>query len=140
MYADYFNNGGVGPMVIFEVSELDLLKAEGYFRQGQTGQAADIVNLTRVTNGQLPEATAGDADLFEKIKYEKRFETYASGCGVAFFDRRGWGELVSGTPLHFPVPGKELEVLQENIYSWGGGGEGSAPKLRASRPNVESRF
>ena len=140
MHADYYNNGGVGPMNIFDVSELDMLKAEGYYRLNQRGEAAALVNLTRVTNGQLPEATAGDADLLDKIKYEKRFETFATGCGVAFFDSRGWGDLVSGTPIHFPVPGKELEILQEPIYTWGGGGEGSAPKMGAKRPHVEPQF
>ena len=34
----------------------------------------------------------------------------------------------AGTPLHFPVPAKELQTLQLPVYTFGGvGGEAAAP-------------
>jgi hypothetical protein len=45
-------------------------------------------------------------------------------------------ELPSGTPLHFPIPAKELEVALLDKYTFGGGGEGtySAPRTLSSSP------
>jgi hypothetical protein len=43
-----------------------------------------------------------------------------------WLDNRGWGTLITGTIVHLPVPGRELEVLNLPIYTFGGGGEGSA--------------
>lgn len=141
-YIDHFNNGAVGPMPAFLVTELTMLKAEAMLRLGQTSGVAALLNMTRVGRGQLPPASDADAagspsdaqnpavsaSLWSKLKHEKKIETYLTGSGVAFFDRRGFNELVGGTPIHFPVPGKELEVLQREIYTFGGGGPGSAPK------------
>ena len=94
------------------------------------------MNQTRVTRGGLPPATAADADLFDKLMYEKRIETFLLCSGCAYFDRRGlgplvptgpnhhWG-LVEGSPLHFPVPADELIALGKPLYSYGGvGNEG----------------
>ena len=46
-----------------------------------------------------------------------------------YFDGRGWGDLYQGTPLHFPVPCQELQVLQIlPCATFGGpGGAMSAP-------------
>jgi hypothetical protein len=102
----------------------------------------------------------GRDEIFKWLQYEKMIETFATGGGIPWFDRRGWlahdlvysspggprpGEtqLPPGTLIHFPVPGKELEVLQMAIYTFGGvGGPGAAPKrdlgilasLRSVRP------
>jgi len=63
------------------------------------------------------------------FKYEKGIELFCTASGISYFDRRGWGELVTGTPIHFPLPGQELEILQMANYTFGGvGGPGSAPK------------
>jgi hypothetical protein len=61
--------------------------------------------------------------------YEKELECYHTAGGLAFFDDRGWGELVPGTAIHFPVPGTELLTLLMDIYTFGGepGQPGSAP-------------
>jgi len=61
------------------------------------------------------------------MKYEKRIECMFTASGLAFFDDRGWGELTPGTPIHFPVPAKELNILRLPVYTFGGSGEGSAP-------------
>ena len=69
----------------------------------------------------------------DKIIYEKRIEGFIQCGGCAFFDRRGFGPLaptgpdfhhglVEGTPLHFPIPGRELERLGLPYYTFGGVG------------------
>ncbi len=141
-YDDYQKNGANGPMVQFKVSELDLLRAEGLlWTGGDLGTVAELINRTRVARGELEPALASDGagsvndggfhtapTLWGKLKYEKRIELYLAGSAVAYNDDRGWGDLVSGTMLHFAIPGQELEVLQLANYTFGGSGPGSAPK------------
>ncbi|RMH29447.1 MAG: RagB/SusD family nutrient uptake outer membrane protein [Planctomycetota bacterium] len=130
-----------GPAIWLNYAEMELTKAEGLLRTGNTSGALEIINRYRA-NGGLPPATASGVsgarcvprteagacgDLFEALKYEKRVEVWHHAMGTAFFDDRGWGDLVSGTPIHLPVPGNELLILLKDIYTFGGGGEGSAP-------------
>jgi hypothetical protein len=51
--------------------------------------------------------------------------------GIASFDDRGWGDLIPGTITMYPVPGEELLILLEEIYTFGGspGDAGSAPDI-----------
>ena len=134
----------VGTNGVFPVKELDLIKAEALYRTGDLAGAAAIVNIYREGTGGLPAVTtAGTSgarctprtisgacgDLWEALKYEKRMEVWHYGFGIAFFDDRGWGDLLTNTPVHFPVPGAELDLLLMDIYTFGGGGEGSAPRL-----------
>jgi hypothetical protein len=110
---------------------MDLLQAEALYRLGLPG-VADLVNRTRVDRGGLTPATDVDPHLFDMLAYEKRIETFYTGEGIAFFDRRGWGDpistdefghgLVQGTLFHFPVPGRELERLGLPYYTFGGEG------------------
>lgn len=133
-----------GPILMMSKAEMDLLKAEAYIRNGQPGQAVPIINATRTTNGGLPPVDEGGTtqgpgdcvpqladgscgDLMEALKHEKRMEMYMVSAGRPYFDARRWGDLLSGSALQFPVPGSELQVLQEEIYTFGGGGEWSAP-------------
>lgn len=132
---------GFNPLMT--VTEMDLLKAEGHIRLGQPDLAADLINKTRTTRGQLPPVTATGVpagpdcvprtetgacgDLMDALMYEKRIEGIAVAAGVAFFDARGWGILEPGTPYHLPVPAVELETLQLPNYTFGGiGGPGAA--------------
>lgn len=119
------------PMPTLTYVERRLLEAEAEYRAGTAPYtaAAAIVNETRVANGELPALDGSETDFFEWLKYEKKIETFGKQVGLAFFDRRGWGDLVKDTPLHFPVPAKELEVGQLAVYTFGGpGGDMSAPK------------
>ncbi|MFQ5571489.1 MAG: hypothetical protein ACE5G0_17560 [Rhodothermales bacterium] len=142
----YQKNGDNGPMVQMKLTEMEMLKAEGLlWTGGDLGAVAALINNTRVARGQLNPATAADgagsvsddqshldsASLWAKLKHEKRIECFNAGSAVAFNDDRGWGDLVSNTAIHFPVPGSELEVLQLANYTFGGGGPGSAPKVSA---------
>ncbi len=123
--------------------EMNLLKAEGLYRNGNLQGAADLVNLTRTAAGlnatdaagtntscvpRLPNGQCGD--LWEMLKWEVRLETLATGYGNApwYYFGRGWGDLAEGTFLQVPVPGDELELLLLPMYTFGGiGGEWSDP-------------
>jgi len=149
-YLAYFNGGYVGDITIFKTTELDLLIAEGLLHTGgDLGQVAELINRTRVTRGGLPPATASDAkgsisdphgilasaSLWSKLKHEKFIENFVVTAGTGYFERRGWGELISGTPLHWPVPGKELEILLQEIYTHGGTTGDYAPKRLPLEPD-----
>jgi hypothetical protein len=71
--------------------------------------------VPRVYDGS---ATGRCGTLMEALMYEKRLETYATG--IAFFDARGWGCLLEGTPLQLAPPGSQLDLMGKVIYSYGG--------------------
>jgi hypothetical protein len=136
-----------GPYVIINMAELDMLKAEAYIRLSQPGNAYPLINTYRAYGGLAPVTSTGavpydDAptntrctprmidpfpsgtwqcgDLMEAMKYEKRMETYITSAGIPWYDDRGWGDLIEGSITMFPVPGNELLVLLEEIYTFGG--------------------
>jgi starch-binding outer membrane protein, SusD/RagB family len=119
-----------GDIPYMTMVEMDLLRAEAYLRGhgGSKQEAADLINKTRVSNGELPpvDASMSDAQLMAAMQYEKRIELFSLTSGGAFFDARGWGRLVSGTPLNMPMPALELETLGFPIYTFGGPAGGGA--------------
>ena len=142
-YAEYLDEGANGPMPHMQLAEMDLLKAEALLRTGGSiDEVVALINKTRVERGELAPATAdmtvgtptdnpnpitSDADsdpvtIWSMLKYEFNVETMLTAAGLNFFTDRGWGDLVEGTPLHFPVPGQELQTLGADIYSFGGVG------------------
>jgi hypothetical protein len=130
--------GGNGPYVLFAVAENDMLTAEGYLRTGNVAAAIPLINKYRTRAGlpaipataiitdQVPNSNALARDcvprvpqppdykttacgtMFEAMKWEKRLETSMIGYGQWYLDSRGWGDLVQGTPLEWPVPYQEL--------------------------------
>ena len=127
--------GGNGPFIVFSVAENDLLAAEGYLRTGNIASAATLIDKTRTRAGlpalsgvvtsltqpvpggaacvpRVPQApsftTTACGTIFEAMKWEKRVETSFTGYAQWFVDSRGWGDLVQGTALHWPVPYQEL--------------------------------
>lgn len=127
------------------LDEMKFIRAEALFRTGQLAAAAALINPTRVAAG-LPAVTiagppAGQAcvpkksdgtltcgDLFDAIQYEKRIELYPYRGDVTWFDARGWGKLVQGTPFELPVSGRELISQGLPFYTFGGVGlPGGAP-------------
>ncbi len=142
-YVYYHANDANGAMPHMILAEMDMYKAEGLLRTGgSTAEVAELLNRTRVNRGMMNPATGSDpvgspsddqshldsASLWAKLKHERRIETMNTAGGLAYYDDRGLGDLVTGSPIHFPVPGKELETLGLQSYTFGGvGGEGGAP-------------
>ena len=133
-----------GPQLEMTVTEMNLLRAEALIRLGRAAEAVPLINLSRTaaTAGLPPVTVAGPPDLpgcvprkldgtcgslWDALRYEKRIE----GAGVhppgAFLDARGWQTLLQGTPVHFPIPGRELQVRGLPLYTFGGTGDGAAP-------------
>lgn len=151
-YGDYrhveYVDDEIGPILMFNVAETNLLAAEALIWLGREAEAVPLINITREANGQLPPVDANGApevagrctprefdgscaDLWESFKYEKRMEVYVTGLGVAFRDDRGWGDLLVNTPVQWPIPAEELATILQEVYTFGGGGEGSAPDVVA---------
>ena len=144
-----------GPFPIMTVAEIDMLAAEAYLRAGNYAAAATLIDKYRsqnalpsvasVTNGVdpvpggsscVPRVPVGPnftstvcGNLWEAMKWEKRMETAFTGYGQWYIDSRGWGDLVIGTPLEWPVPYQELfargrpsyrneRVAARSTYGW----------------------
>jgi hypothetical protein len=128
---------------------MDLLKAEALLRLNRAADAVPLVNRTRVANGELPPVTVEGppnaagcvprkldgtcGSLWDALRYEKRLEILGIHPPGGYLDARGWQALAPGTPVHLPIPGRELATVQRPLYSFGGGGEGSAPAPAAER-------
>jgi hypothetical protein len=140
---DDFAVTGVGAIPLFTTAEMRFLLAEAAYRSGDAGTAASIVNETRTAHGlqgtdaggtntdcvpMLPDGSCGD--LWEMLKWEKRLETHFRGVLRIgwYFDGRGWGDLIEGTPLMLPVPYQEMVLRGQLPYDFGGvGGLWGAP-------------
>ena len=133
-YEEYSNGDQGDPIPIMLYVTQQLIKAEALAQTGNLAAAKAIVDVTRVGRGNLPPASATDLNqLLGEIYYDHIIENMVVASGGAYFPRRHfqalsptgpnhhWG-LVEGTPLHFPIPGKELEILQKLNYSYGGVG------------------
>lgn len=94
----------------------------GYKMTGVVPGASDCV--PRVPTGPNGPTVCGN--MMEALKYEYRMETYFTGYGQWFQAMRGWGDLIQGTPLQFPVPYQEMQVRQHPFYNLGGVGGLSA--------------
>lgn len=118
----------VGFVVDLTMVEMDLLRAEAAYYANDYGTVADIINKTRTAAGLnatdasgtntscVPKLPNGDCgDLWEMLKWEKRLEAgHNAGSMMAswYFDGRGWGDLMEGTILHFPVPANSADIDQ----------------------------
>ncbi len=130
---------------ILEMSmdEMKFIRAEALFRLGRFTEAAALINPTRLAanlkavdaNGPpagrdcVPKREDGTCgNLFDAIQYEKKIELYPLHGAIAWFDARGWGKLLPGTPYELPVSGRELITQGLPYYTFGGVGlPGSAP-------------
>ena len=132
-----------GPAVLYHIEEQQLFRAEAMLQMGNAAGAADIINETRVANGELPAVTAAGVpeaadcvpkradgscgDLEWALYYERMIELTGTDALHAWMDKRGFGQLTAGTFFHMPIPGRELANTNLAIYSYGGvAGEGSA--------------
>ncbi|MCC6318756.1 MAG: hypothetical protein IT361_13830 [Gemmatimonadaceae bacterium] len=130
---------------ILELSmdEMKFVRAEALYRLGRGTEAAALINPTRVAAGLkaadangppagrdcVPRKDDGSCgNLLDAIQYEKKIELYPYRGDVAWFDARGWGKLVRGTPFQMPVSGRELISQGLPYYTFGGVGlPGGAP-------------
>ncbi len=141
--------------IVLTIAEMNLLKAEALIRLTRVPEAVTIINASRtapvgagpnlppiVANASLdlviapedsascvPKRTSGQCgNLWDALIYEKRLLTYGYDGLTAFADMRGWGCLEPGTLLHLPVPGDQLILMNEPVYTFGGqpGQPGSA--------------
>jgi hypothetical protein len=127
-------NSNNGPFVVLSRAENDMLAAEGYLRANNFAAATLLIDRYRVPAGLppvtgiadlttvvpggsacVPNVPVGPAynttacgNLFEAMKWEKRVETSFTGYAQWFLDNRGWGDMVEGTALDWPVPYDEL--------------------------------
>lgn len=128
------NNNGVGTYTFMARQEIAMLQAEGLIRTGAGAAAMALVNASRTANGLLaftdpagvapggsgcaPRLPNGNcATLLEAMKYEKRMETQLTGYMQWFLDSRGWGDLVQGTSIHWPVPFQEMDTRNKPFYN-----------------------
>jgi hypothetical protein len=143
---NFYSSGFVGRLPTWDPKERALLMAEAMYRTGNQSGAMDIVNASRANGGlppfTSPGATAPGGDrcvprtstgacgnLLEALKYEKRIELFHYGPFTEYMDDRGWGDLVSGTYTQLPIPGSELLLLLEDIYTFGAGEGSAAPGI-----------
>lgn len=126
---------GQGPIPLYLRSFSDLLWAEGLIRSGgNLGQAAQLINNTRVNRGGLAPMTAGhtQTQLLSALLYEQELEHIAT-ANAMFFNRRRhtrsngqvegphvWNALWPDTPRQMPLPAKDLALLRMELYSFGG--------------------
>jgi len=110
------------PAPVFYKAENDLLKAEALLKKSGpdlAGAAAIINSGTRVTRGGLAPVSANASEIEAAIFHERNIELFCSGLGVEFFTMRKADKLQKGTPLHFPIPGQQLQVNMMDYYTFG---------------------
>jgi hypothetical protein len=145
-YYQYYRWGGEwrdAELTMMTVDEMNLLRAEAHLRSNRPQEAADLINITRVGNGELPPVTAQGVppsadcvprnddgscmDLMGALWWERMLEVTGMESPRDWADQRGFGMLEEGTFVHLPIPGRELETLGLPMYTFGGvGGEGAA--------------
>ena len=120
-YDWYINGDYFGDYPEILSAEIDLYKAEALLRTGDLAGAAAIINAgTRTTRGALPNVGVDATEIADALHYERSVELIATGSGLSFYEMRRENLLQPGTPLHFPVPGKQLQAAGIDNYTFGG--------------------
>jgi len=112
-----------GPLRELRVYDNELMKAEAMARTGNVAGAAAILNdpaNPRKARGNMPDVAANLDAVLNAIFYERYIELFHNGYMISFCDMRRTDMLQQGTPLHYPIPGKELLALGMEIYTFGG--------------------
>lgn len=124
---------GQGEFSLYRKAENDYMIAEAMVRaNGNISGARNILNNSaRDLRGELPTPSGLNKEqMLDVIEYERNIELFSNNLGIQYFDMRRMGQLQKGTPLHYPLPGSELETLQMENYTFGGesnaGSEGTA--------------
>ena len=120
---EYVTGVNTGDVIDFRLAENELMMAEAYARLDNLEAAIDILNNgTRVSRGNLSplDYSTSFEEVIDAIFYERDIELIMSGFGLAFTDMRRRDMLQKGTLLHFPIPAKELMLMQMPVYTFGG--------------------
>jgi hypothetical protein len=156
-YLAIYKASGVGSAVQFPLSENTMLEAEGLIYAGNFTAAQVLIDASRALHGGLPSIgvitsatqpiqgganscvphvpappsfnTLQCGNILEAMKWEKRMETAYSAYAPWYQDGRGWGDLVQGTALMWPVPDEEMNSRQEPYYNMGGLGLPNSAKI-----------
>ncbi len=114
--------GAINPYFLAE--EIRLLKAESKFWLKDYDGAAALLNApeaARKSKGHLSDVEANEQALRNALHYEYSIEIDgAGGVFVPFAFMRRHDLLIGGTPTEYPIPQTPLEVIGEDIYSFGG--------------------
>ncbi len=119
------------PTNIMNAAEMDYIRAECYYRLGNFAAAvAALDDSPRATVAGLSTTAAGP-NVLNALLYEVSIELdLSSGMGVEWWFMRRHDMLQAGSPTMYPVPASELEISQDDIYTYGGpaaaGEEGTA--------------
>ena len=118
-----FMGESLGPLRELRVWDNELMKAEALARTVDVPGAAAILNSAtgpRKVRGGLADVPATLDDVVHAIYYERLIELFHNGFMIGFCETRRHDDLQYGTPLHWPVPGKELMALGREVYTFGG--------------------
>lgn len=126
-------------------TEVDMLRAEANVMLGQSALAAPILNASSagtnptelswdlpgvqlgyvaqnsLAGGYTLDGTENEAQMQWALLREYSVELdNLGGAGIQWFFMRRHDMLQAGTPLNYPVPGSELEILGLDNYTFGG--------------------
>ena len=114
--------GAVNPYFLAE--EVRLLKAEARLWLKDLAGAAALLNdasAARKAKGALPDVAADEQAIRHALHYEYAIEIDdAGGVFVPFSLMRRNDLLIGGPPTEYPIPQKQLELIGEELYSFGG--------------------
>jgi hypothetical protein len=138
---------GIGTWTLMSFREISMLRAEALIRLNRTAEAIPLINASRAANGlpaipagatvvpggtsaapviggqsctprvPVSATTTACGSVLEAMKYEKRMESAFTGYCQWFIDNRGWGDLVAGTPIEWPVPVQEMNSRNKVAYN-----------------------
>jgi starch-binding outer membrane protein, SusD/RagB family len=119
---DYLRTSGIGQMIDISQAESYLYLFEAYAMTDQLDKASGLNTgfLPRMTNYPNLNAFTDKKEALDAIFYEREIELLGQGYLIGFCDMRRRDMLQKGTPLHFPVPGIELQTLDLENYTFGG--------------------
>ena len=116
---------------IFHTEELDYIKAEASLYANNPGSAKAILDASaRATIGNQTTINSQQG-IIDALFYEYSIELdLNSTIATQWLFMRRYDLLQSGTPTQYPVPGSELEITGDELYTFGGetnaGKEGTA--------------
>ncbi|MEP1032718.1 hypothetical protein [Ekhidna sp.] len=109
------------PVPLMYAAEMLYLRAEAEWYLGDNSTALGLINSgPRSTVGGLEDELCSTDDCLEHLlHYEYSIELAHSGMGIGWAYMRRHDLLQIGTPLHWAVPARELEVLGQEVYTYG---------------------